>query len=717
MKPDFTFLWKFLSFIFLLLSYLPLQAQENTIDSLENLLKTTKADTAKVNLYNNLFLQYEFSDYEKARNCLNKALDLSKKTDYQKGLATTYQYLGFFAEDTGNYHQAIKHYLQSLEISEIISDKKGLASIQGNIGNSYYFQGDYPNALDYYFKALKLAEELNDNNKIAKQLGNIGNVYKEQTDYLKALDYYFKALKIAIELDNKNGIAADYGSIGNVFKEQADESKIHKDSLKSDSLYKKSLNYSFKALKIFEELKDESSIAIQLSNIGNVYQEQNNYQKALDFSFRALKIDEELGNKIGIATDFGNIGSSYTSLKNYPEAEKYLLQAITIADSLGILKEKMQFETFISDLYTKTGKYKEAFDHYKTATNLGDTLLSQDKSRKISNYEFEKKEAAAKAEQDKKDALSIAESRKQRIIIWAVIIVLLLVIVFFVFLYNRYRVTQKQKKIIENQKLMVEEKNKIIEEKNKDITDSITYAKRIQQAVLPSGNYANNILGDHFILFKPKDIVSGDFYWGTRINELLIVTVADCTGHGVPGAFMSMLGVSSLNEIVRKKEVTKASEIINQLRESIIESLQQKGASGEQKDGMDMSLCAINTSSNQLQFAGANNPLFIVSAQKQLKVIEANKMPVAIYEHMENFTNQEYQLQKGDCLYLCSDGYEDQFGGPKGKKFMIKHLKELFVTISDKPLIEQQKILDLTFENWRGEHEQIDDVTIIGIRI
>ncbi|MBI4646475.1 MAG: SpoIIE family protein phosphatase [Bacteroidia bacterium] len=274
-----------------------------------------------------------------------------------------------------------------------------------------------------------------------------------------------------------------------------------------------------------------------------------------------------------------------------------------------------------------------------------------------------------------------------------------------------------QRDEIEAQRDEISKQNHLLLEQKKELTDSINYAKRIQTAVLPTGEYANSILGKHFILFKPKDIVSGDFYWGTRINEWLIFTVADCTGHGVPGAFMSMLGVSFLNEIVRRKKITKASQVLDHLRDSIIEALQQKGQSCEQKDGMDIVLCALNTTNNLLQYAGANNSLFIVTAQKEIKEISPDKQPVAIYENMKPFTNHIINLQKGDTIYLTSDGYEDQFGGPNNKKFKIKQLKELFIYITDKTMDEQKNILVTTFENWKGEHEQIDDVTILGLKI
>ena len=275
------------------------------------------------------------------------------------------------------------------------------------------------------------------------------------------------------------------------------------------------------------------------------------------------------------------------------------------------------------------------------------------------------------------------------------------------------------KRVIENyENTLITQKNKI-ETINQEITDSLNYAKKIQEALLPSGEYASCILNEHFVLFKPKDIVSGDFYWGTRVNEWLIVTVADCTGHGVPGAFMSMLGVSFLNEIVRKKEVKKASEVLDYLRDSIIDALQQKGNVGEQQDGMDMALVVLNKNTNELQFAGAKNPLFIISsnAPNEIQVVKGDNMPVGIYGKLKSFKNNEFKMNTGDSVYLFTDGIVDQFGGEKRKKFLTKRLKESILKISHMPMSEQGENLNNIFETWKGDNLQTDDVTIIGFKI
>ncbi len=338
--------------------------------------------------------------------------------------------------------------------------------------------------------------------------------------------------------------------------------------------------------------------------------------------------------------------------------------------------------------------------------------------------------------------------------------------IFSFLLYNRYRFIRKQKLIIEKQKEVVEKANveitsqkDVIEQKNKDITDSIHYAQLIQEAILPTEKDLTGLinllgLGGHFILFKPKDIVSGDFYWMAKMTSppkspspkgevdfksLLIVAAVDSTGHGVPGAFMSMIGNTLLNEIVNEKQITKPSEILNELRKGVIDSLKQKGEEGEQQDGMDIALIVIDTETNKLQFSGANNPLYIIrkgADSSEIKAdlsavtegannekhilyeVKADKMPISYYESKDKpFTNHKIQLQKGDTIYIFSDGFRDQFGETESKKFTTKRFKHLLLSIQDKLMNEQKEILDRTFMEWKGNLEQVDDILVMGIRI
>ncbi|MDA3954033.1 MAG: SpoIIE family protein phosphatase [Bacteroidales bacterium] len=298
-------------------------------------------------------------------------------------------------------------------------------------------------------------------------------------------------------------------------------------------------------------------------------------------------------------------------------------------------------------------------------------------------------------------------------------ILAILVVIAIVKIYTRRLEQEKirlEQIVKERTEEVVKQKDEIAD-KNRSITDSIAYACRIQTAILPSKEFAEEILPEHFILFRPRDIVSGDFYWMTKKGNNIVIIAADCTGHGVPGAFMSMLGVSFLNEIVNRHEVNLASDILNSLRKDIKKTLGQEGKEGEAKDGMDIALCIIDLEKMKMQYAGAYNPLYLFRNNELIEV-KADRMPIGIYvKEKESFTNNVIDLHKGDVFYISSDGYQDQFGGEDGQKFKTKNYKQFLLEIHQKPMAEQREILDKRIDEWRGDWEQIDDIIIVGIRV
>ncbi len=317
---------------------------------------------------------------------------------------------------------------------------------------------------------------------------------------------------------------------------------------------------------------------------------------------------------------------------------------------------------------------------------------------------------------------------KQRLLIYFTIIALILVSGLVYYIYRGYRIKKEanikleeknrlisaQKDEIQKQKEIAENQRDLIVYQKKHITDSIHYAKRIQTALLPSLELFSDEI-EHFVLYKPRDIVSGDFYWVAKIDGKQVVIAADCTGHGVPGAFMSMLGVSLLNEIILNKKIIQPDQVLNVLREYVVHSLKQSVQTSGVKDGLDMCVCLIDFENNKMQFAGANNPLWIISGG-QMNEIKGDKMPVAIHDNMSPFTNHIIDLKKGDTFYIFSDGYADQFGGPQQKKILNKNFKMLLQRFHELPMLEQGAKIDEFFEGWRKELEQIDDVCVIGIR-
>lgn len=319
--------------------------------------------------------------------------------------------------------------------------------------------------------------------------------------------------------------------------------------------------------------------------------------------------------------------------------------------------------------------------------------------------------------------------------LWFYIILAVGFIALLIF-YVRYR-ERKLKKEKEHLEMVVEERtaevvaqrdhieiqHRLVSEQKEEITASITYARRIQQAVLPGINILSENTADCFVLYKPRDIVSGDFYWIGKSNNQLIVTAADCTGHGVPGAFMSMLGISFMNKIIKEQKIEMPDEVLGQMRKNVITSLKQGNYEGTTKDGMDMALCVINLDTLMMTYAGAYNPAVVISGD-ETQELKADRMPVGLHMVMDDFTPIKLQLKKGDCVYLFSDGYQDQMGGPTGRKFMRKNLRELLESIHQKPFCEQKEILDSTIENWRhdpalsnGSVDQMDDILVLGFTV
>ncbi|HRD41119.1 MAG TPA: SpoIIE family protein phosphatase, partial [Bacteroidia bacterium] len=299
-------------------------------------------------------------------------------------------------------------------------------------------------------------------------------------------------------------------------------------------------------------------------------------------------------------------------------------------------------------------------------------------------------------------------------------LLVLTVALFSAFLIRtRYRLTlneiRSRLELAKSKEVIEEERNTVVEQK-KEITDSINYAKRIQRAFIPTESDFNKHFADSFVLFQPKDIVSGDFYWVRKKDDFVYYATGDCTGHGVPGGFMTMLGLSFLEEIIDTRKSIDPAEILNLLRDKIINTLKQGASTEENKDGMDIVLCGINTKTNELQYAAANNSFYVVR-NNEIMDMKADKQPCGFFHDPKPFTTQKFQLEKGDIVYTFTDGYADQFGGPKGKKFRYKQFEEIILTNHTKAFQQQKDVLSKAFFDWKGNMEQTDDVLVIGVKI
>lgn len=678
--------------------------------SIKELLKDKPGSAA---LYYNIgILHRNNGNYDLAISNYESSLKIYEELKDTFEVASTYRDIGISYFYWSKYEQAVDYYQRSMEIYRKINDENGVADCKQVIGIIYQEWGDYENALKFGQDALRLYEKLDDKYKIGNTLMNIGILYKDWGNYEeKALEYFNRTLEIMETIGNKQGVAYALTNIGSVYEDWSNYNNI--EGNKEDDNYNKAIEYHEKALKIIEEIGDKHGIAGTLQSIGNVYGKMEDFKKSLDFNQRSLKIREDLGDESGIAQSYHAIGIIYNELHDYTNALKYFEKSYELAVELKKLKLIQDIHKSISAVYKNTGNYKSAYEHYLLYSVIKDSLINIESHKQIAEmeekYETEKKEQQIVHLNKQQEFLNEQKQlqddkiKQQNIILIISIIGLVIFIVSSLLLFRLFR--QKKKA------------NIMLALKNQEISDSIHYASRIQSAILPPAEYMHDVLPEHFILDKPRDIVSGDFYWLAKKENKLIVAVADCTGHGVPGAFMSMLGVAFLNEIVNQNEILKADEILNRLRLNVIKSLHQTGKEGEATDGMDISLCVIDRLSKKIQFSGANNPLYIFR-NNELIELKADKMPISIHSRVNiPFTLHETDTLENDVIYLFSDGYVDQFGGNDRKKFKFKPFKNILSEIHKKPMDEQKLILEKSYNEWKGKLEQVDDILVMGIRI
>ncbi|MBL7913190.1 MAG: tetratricopeptide repeat protein [Bacteroidia bacterium] len=649
-------------------------AQNKEIDSLKRVLITSPEDTNKVNdLIDLCKLAIDNDFYDTAYRYSLISKNTAQKINYKKGLALAYSLIANIYYHQGNNHKSLENNLEALKIREPLGDIKGMANSYNNIGNVYMRLKIFNESIKNHFAALAIREKIKDSINIGYSFNNIGNVYRLQGKLADALKYHFAALEI------------------------------------------KQLG------------KNKKEITYSLNNIGIVYTDMGNYKEAIKYHTQALALAKEINSLENIEITYIDISRPYLKLKDYKMAEDCAMKALTIATDIGDTETIIDANMLLSILYEETGNFKKSLDYYHNYIIIRDSIYNDGNAKNSIQaqlqFDFDKKEMLAKKELEKKEIEANAESKKQKWILFLVSCILILAVFFAIFTYRSYLQKQKANKIILLQKLEVEKQRNKTEEKNKDITSSITYAKRIQEAILPSEEIIKEKFPNSFILYKPKDIVAGDFYWVsdavTKYQEsFMMVAVADCTGHGVPGALMSVIGNNFLRICEREPTVNRPSEALDFINVGISKTLRQEYSKSTIQDGMDMVFVAIDYNTLKLHFAGAKNSICIVS-NGILTEYKGDKHPIGAYvgNEMKKFTNHTIPIQQGDCVYLFTDGYADQFGGPNGKKFMYSRLKKVLAKNSHLPMEEQLQLLDSTFEEWKGANEQVDDVCVFGIKI
>ncbi|MFH2096685.1 MAG: DUF3856 domain-containing protein [Bacteroidota bacterium] len=650
-------------------------------------------------------------DNLKAIGSFTKALDLYRKAGDKIGESGCYNNIGNSHSSLGNYNKAIEYLEKSLEIAKEQNDTYQFCLCYNNMALVYARQGFFPKAIEYYQKSLKIAEKSNDKNMMSLCYNNIGNIHDEQENFSEATDYFNRSLKIAIEINDKEQQGLCYNNLGLIQL--------------NTGHYDIAEEYFNKSLEIAGEIEGNEIKVLCYNNLGWVYFYRKEYQEALNYYLQTLSLASEQNDKKNISRSYKNIGNTYLEMKNYRLAIDNCSLGLEKAQEIGALEEVQNSCECLSKAYEHTGNSKKALKYYKQFIETRDSLFNEKNTKEITSrelqYEFDKEKLTdsldhakqieikdlnirkQEAENSRKE-IQIKQERTQKYAFFGGIVLLAALALI---IFRSYR----QKKMAN---YLLEEQKQVIEEQNKEILDSITYAKRIQEAILPPEQLVKEKLPGSFILFLPKDIVAGDFYWVENIGDLYLFAVADCTGHGVPGAMVSIVCHNAMNRSVKEFGIYQPELILDKTRELVIETFEK--SEEEVKDGMDIALCTLDRKTNQLFFSGANNGLYHVR-NGELKEIKADKQPVGKHAEQKPFTGQTLQLMKEDSLYIFSDGFADQFGGPEGKKFKYKPFRDLILSASNRPAEEQKKQITEAFNQWKGELKQVDDVCIIGVKI
>ena len=672
-----------------------LHAQDEVADLQKKLAKATKSNE-KCDILNELALIIINEDPEKAGEYANQARELGKKNLYKDGEAFALYNLGNVAYYQDDYETGLKHLDDAELIFKTTQNKKGLGYVYNTKGEILTIEGRYSDALPALFEGLKYFEEGKDSIGISKVDINIGLIHYYQKNYAEAIKYFNQVYTTG---DASRKGDASLG-LGRVYVDQNNYAEAKKYLLYANEIgVKNNDNYII------------SDCMLLLGKVDVFYGDKEEAEKKF---LRSLEINTELENYQGVCICANQLGLLRLNNGQTKEAIEYFRQAYTVSQDKGIKEETKLACLGLSNAFNFSHSYDSAYHYLKLNNKVNEELMSEEASKKLAELEAsltaQKKEAEMEAER------KLAAFNK-RVTLYTSIGVVLVMIVISLIMYNRYKMKQKANLKLEAYNNEISHQRDIIEEKHKEITDSINYAERIQRSFLATKELLDNNLKDYFVFFQPKDVVSGDFYWASELsNGNFALVTADSTGHGVPGAIMSILNISSLENSLEHGKLFPG-EILNHTRSTIIKRLKKDGSPEGGKDGMDASLICFDFKGNKFHYAAANNPVWVVRGNEIIE-LPCDKMPVGKHDKDSvPFTQHDFETQKDDVVYALTDGMPDQFGGPKGKKFMYKKLKEMLVEISKDPMETQRQKLKDAINDWKGDLEQVDDICLIGVRI
>jgi serine phosphatase RsbU (regulator of sigma subunit) len=681
-------------------------AQQTNLDSLWNIwIDNTQPDsTRSIALHQYTWEGFLFNDPDSAYSLAKMEYDFAESKGLKAKMGDALNTLGVSFASRSDYVSALSNFHSSFDLFAEISNKMGMAHAANSLGNSYRNIGNASKAIKYYEQSLKFSDEINDVHSSARALANIGTIYSLQSEYAKARDYYLQALEGHNKLDESYSIGGLYSLMGSDYHKQKE--------------YDKAFEYFEKAYASLKDANAKFDLTMLNANRASLFFDMKEYAKAHELLDETMSEMEAIGFQSGINSGKVEKGNFFLQQNQYKEAIEFCSQGFEAFHSHGFLQGQKEACECLYESYKAIGDGTNALIFLEKMNTITVSLDAEETSKKLQQMEFQKEmlaDSIAKAEEARLVQETHQEEVRQKtqtrnMLLGGVVFLLILGLITL----RAYKQKRDDNKVISEQKRQTEIQKEQIEETHKEITDSIAYAKRIQNAILPPMKLVRENLKQSFILYKPKDVVAGDFYWMETKGDIVLFAACDCTGHGVPGAMVSVVCNNGLNRSVRENGLTEPGEILTKTREIVLKEFEK---SEEQvKDGMDAALCALQ--GNTLKYAGANNPLWIIrQGATEIEEIKGDKQPIGTCDNPAPFTTHTLSLQAGDSIYLFSDGFVDQFGGEKGKKLKSKAFKELLLSLQDKTMEEQCEIASAFFDHWKTGYEQIDDVCLIGVRI
>jgi serine phosphatase RsbU (regulator of sigma subunit) len=644
---------------------------------------------------------YAVSLHDSSLVCYQKGLQLFREMESNKGIGNCLMGMGEVYYFRDEYDISEDYYVQALSYFKKENDQIGLANIYISLGDVNNAIDDYPEASVYYQNAYDIYEKENSILGKGTALNCMADINFEQKLFDDARQNYEKAIAYLTEVQDILGISNCTKRIGDIYFER--------------EIYDTAYIYFNKAKASYEKINSHLGVANTLSSMGRIHMIAGRYNAARSNYNKSLQFFIEKQDKMGIANAHALIGRLDFALKDYKNALSNTLKAYEISKEIKSVEISMFTSEMIAKCYAALGLFEDAYKYKLINDQLGDSLNSEENIRKITQlqlqFQFDQQKKERELIQVKKELEQEEKLDRQKVYTLMGLSGVIITLISTLFYYKNYKNKEVASKLLE-------EKNEIIQNRNKDITDSLEYAKVLQKAILPQKSILYEVFTDAFIFYKPRDIVSGDFHWCSKINNTLHVIAADCTGHGVPGAFMSLLGNEFAHQVISNPSDTPQSpiEVLKELDSKIKDSLHIYEDQINTKDGMDLCYAMINLDTLKLKYSGANNPLLIIR-DKQLTILNPNKTSVGAIKDYDSLFEEEFLLQKGDCLYLFSDGYQDQFGGEHLKKFMKKRFYDFLVEISPLSMNEQKAKLKENILDWMGSNKQVDDMLVIGIKV